>query len=269
MHCATLRCHVALARNFISSDAHDVPMPMDYFVWVIRGHGRTVVVDTGFDQRAAALRKRQFLRCPAVALGALGVDVADVRDVVITHLHYDHAGNLDLFPKAKFYLQDAELQFCTGRYMCHSTLRHSYEVEDVAQMIRKVFADRVCFVNGEQELFPGISVHRVGGHTDGLQVVRVRTRRGWLVLASDALHYYANLEMRSPFPIVFHVGDMLEGFRHVERLAEGVLDNIVPGHDPAVLTRFPRTDANGVEIARLDLPSSQERRQPPARSEEE
>jgi len=241
--------------NFIASDVHEGPMPMDYFVWLIRGDRRTIVVDTGFNAAAATRRKREFLRCPGTALGALGVDTTAVTEVVITHLHYDHAGNLDLFPNARFYLQDAEMAFSTGRCMCHPVLRHAYDVEDVVAMVRKVYADQVRFVAGEHSLGPGLSLHRIGGHTDGLQVVRVATRRGWLVLASDAMHFYENHTREQPFPIVYNVGDMLEGFRSLRMLADGVVENIVPGHDPAVLNRYPRIDENGVEIARLDLPA--------------
>jgi glyoxylase-like metal-dependent hydrolase (beta-lactamase superfamily II) len=85
---------------------------------------------------------------------------------------------------------------------------------------------------------PGLSVHHVGGHTDGLQVVRVWTDRGWLVLASDSAHYYENLETRRPFTIVFDVDTMIAGFDRVQALAGGP-DMYVPGHDPEVLRRYP------------------------------
>jgi glyoxylase-like metal-dependent hydrolase (beta-lactamase superfamily II) len=82
-------------------------------------------------------------------------------------------------------------------------------------------------------------VHRVGGHSDGLQVVRVETARGPVVLASDAAHYYGNLHRRSPFPIVYNIGDMCQGWEIVERLA-GHPDRIIPGHDPLVAAIYPR-----------------------------
>ena len=80
--------------NFLEPvDAHDTPMPMDFFVWVIRNANRTVVVDTGFDHAEAARRDRRVIRLPSQALASVGVDAASVEDVVITHLHYDHAGD--------------------------------------------------------------------------------------------------------------------------------------------------------------------------------
>ena len=93
--------------NFIAADPHDGPGTMDYFVWAIVGEGETFVVDTGFGAAAAAQRRRTLLRCPTEALRSLGIDAGSVRDVVITHLHYDHAGNLAKFPAARFHLQEA------------------------------------------------------------------------------------------------------------------------------------------------------------------
>ena len=97
------------ADHFIGGDPHDGPMPMDYFVWVARGGGRSFVIDTGFNAEIAQKRKRTFLRSPIDTLGALGIDVNAVEDVILTHLHYDHAGNFDRFPNARFHLQEREL----------------------------------------------------------------------------------------------------------------------------------------------------------------
>jgi glyoxylase-like metal-dependent hydrolase (beta-lactamase superfamily II) len=241
--------------NFISPDPHDGPLSMDYFVWAIRGKDRTIVVDTGFGAEAAQKRGRTLLQPPKQALAALGVDCDTVEDVVITHLHYDHAGNLQDFPKAKFHLQDAEIAYATGRLMGHDMLRHAYDVEDVVAMVRRVYAGRVVFHDGAAEIAAGVTLHRVGGHTQGLQVVRVPTARGFVVLASDASHYYANLRNRDPFPIVVDVGAMLEGYRTVERLADSS-DHIVPGHDPEVMRLYPRAETvdGKTEAVALHLP---------------
>ncbi|MOA45506.1 hypothetical protein D3C78_1679080 [compost metagenome] len=101
-------------------------------------------------------------------------------------------------------------------------------------------------------LAPGLELHHVGGHTQGLQVVRVHTARGWIVLASDALHYSRNLTDDNPFPAIFHLGDMLEGYRRIRTLVESDA-HIVPGHDPAVARQYPPADAQA-GIYRLDTP---------------
>src|SRR6266566_4837281 len=160
--------------HFIGGDPHDGPMPMDYFVWVAKGGGRTFVIDTGFNAEVSEKRQRTFLRCPVEALAALGIDGSAVEDVILTDLHYDHVGNFDRFPKARFHLQERELAYATGRYMRYPRLSHSFEVEDVCGIVRLNYAGRVMFYNGDAELAPGLTVHAVGGHSAGLQFVRSR-----------------------------------------------------------------------------------------------
>ncbi len=238
--------------NFIGGDSHDVAMPLDYFVWVIAGATRTFVVDTGFDAPQAAQRGRIITRPVGDGLRAVGVHPEHVRDVIVTHMHYDHAGNRDLFPNARYHMQDREMAYCTGRCMCHPHMSQPFEPEDVTSMVRRVFAGRVAFHDGDVELAPGVSVHLIGGHTNGLQCVRVRTAAGWLVLASDAAHFYANMEQQRPFPVVYHLGDMLDGYARLHALA-GAPQLVVPGHDPAVLERFPAASPEHQGwIARLD-----------------
>ncbi len=243
--------------NFIGGDPHDRPMPLDYFVWAIRGGGRTLVLDTGFDAAMGKQRGRNFLRDPAETLRALDIDAGSVSDVIVSHMHYDHCGNHGLFPKARFHVQDREMQFATGRCMCFASMRYAFELADVQQMVRRVYEGRVQFHDGESEVAPGITVHHVGGHTMGLQITRVRTKRGWVVLASDASHFYANMEEGRPFPIVYNVADMLAGHAKCYQLASSPA-HVIPGHDPLVLARYPAA-ARGLEgwAARLDVEPKQ------------
>jgi len=242
------------ADHFIGGDPHDGPMPMDYFVWLIRGDGRTVVVDAGFTAAMAAQRKRTFLRCPVDALALLGVDAAAVKDVVLTHLHYDHVGNFHRFPLAQFHLQEPELHYAVGRHMRYRQLAHSFEVEDVVGIVRLNYARRVRLYNGPAQLAPGIGLHPAPGHSAGLQFVRVNTARGPVVLASDATHFYENLETERSFTTVFHIGDMLDGFERLIAAAPSPA-HIVPGHDPLVMRRYPPPSAEleGI-VVRLDVP---------------
>jgi glyoxylase-like metal-dependent hydrolase (beta-lactamase superfamily II) len=238
--------------NFLGGDPHDAPMPLDYFVWAIRGNGRTFILDTGFDEAMGQKRKRQFLRSPGEGLACIGIDPDAIEDVIVSHMHYDHCGNYGLFPRARYHLQDTEMAYCTGRCMCHPTLRVPFEIEDVVSMVRKVFDGRVTFHDGDREIAPGLSVHKLGGHSKGLQVLRVWTRRGWMVLASDASHFYDNMEQGRPFHLVHDVEDTLEGYRRLYELASDRA-NVIPGHDPRVLEKYPAS-APGLEgiAVRLD-----------------
>jgi glyoxylase-like metal-dependent hydrolase (beta-lactamase superfamily II) len=240
------------AEHFIGGDPHDGPMPMDYFVWAAVSPGRSFVIDTGFTAEVAARRKREWLRCPAESLRLIGLDPDTVEDVILTHLHYDHVGSFHKFARARFHLQEPEMHYATGRYMRHHRLRHSFEVEDVAGMVRMLFADRVVFHDGDAELAPGVTLHVCSGHSAGLQCVRVNTRRGPVVVASDVTHFYENLESGRPFPTAFHVGGMLESFDRLRALAPSVR-HIVPGHDPEVMRRYPAVPGLEGIAVRLDL----------------
>lgn len=241
------------AEHFIGGDPHDAPMAMDYYVWLVRNAERAFVIDTGFTAEMARQRKREFLRAPREGLALLGVRSQDVRDVVITHLHYDHVGTFPDFPNARFHLQEEEMSYATGRHMQHRQFGRGYEVEDVVGMVRMVFKGQVAFCSGSAELAPGISVHHIGGHTAGLQSVRVFTRRGWVVLASDASHYYEHMEGGRCFPTTFHLGHVIQGYDTLRRLAESS-DHIIPGHDPLVMERYPAPSKalEGI-VARLDV----------------
>ena len=239
------------AEHFIGGDPHDnTPMPMDYFVWLIRNEeGREWVVDTGFEKDDALARGRTLLRTASEGVGLLGVEPDSVADVIMTHFHYDHAGGVNQFPNATFHAQDQEMFFATGRDMTRKVFNHAFNVRHVQDLVGRVFADCVAFHDGDTLLAPGLSLHLIGGHTRGLQVVRIETGNGVVVLASDASHYWANMNEGRPFPIVDDLSKMIEGWETLKELAgpEGV---IVPGHDPLVFDRFPAStpDLEGIAV---------------------
>jgi glyoxylase-like metal-dependent hydrolase (beta-lactamase superfamily II) len=241
------------AEHFIGGDPHDGPMPMAYYIWVIRGEGRVVVVDCGFNAEVAARRGRTLLQTPAEVLSMLDIDPDVVPDLVLTHLHYDHVGNLDLFPAARIHLQEPELHFAVGRHMRHPFLRAAFEVEDVVGLVRLNYAGRVFLHDGVVKLYPGITLHPAPGHSAGLQFVQVHTKRGMVVLASDASHFYENIESGRPFTIVVSTADTLESYARV-RAAAASRHHIIPGHDPLVMDRYPApSPALAGVVVRLDV----------------
>ncbi len=239
------------ADSFLDDDHPVLQHGMDYFVWLLRNGDRTILVDTGYDQKEGKRRGRPITRDPGEALAALDIRAEDVETVIITHLHYDHAGGLGRYPKAQFHLQAVEMGFATGPCMCDPELRAPFTADHVCEMVQHVYSGRVVFHQGDAEVAPGVTVHRTGGHSKGLQVVRVETEVGPLCLASDASHYYENFLQRKLFPIVADKPEMLAGFDRIVELA-GTADRVIPGHDPLVQSKYPQAGTSGF-VWRLDV----------------
>lgn len=237
------------ADSFIFDDNHDAPHAMDYFIWVLKRGDEVILVDTGYDATEAASRDRPIQLDPREALKPLGLSAEEIKQVIVTHLHYDHAGGLHLFPNATIHLQAAEMAFATGPCMCHGTLKMPFTADHVCEAIRRVYSGRCVFHEGDGEVAEGVTVHCLGGHSRGLQAVRVRTDVGWLCLASDATHYYENVFDKKPFPIVVDLKDMLDGFDRLHQLASAP-KLIIPGHDPLIRDLFPTDGAD--YVFRLD-----------------
>lgn len=236
--------------SFIFDDNHDAPHPMDYFMWLLRRGDEVILVDTGYDTDEATGRGRPIRLDPVAALAPFGIAPEDVTKIIVTHLHYDHAGGLHLFPNATLHLQAAEMAYATGPCMCHGTLRMPFTADHVCEAVKRLYSGKVTFHDGDAQVVDGITVHCIGGHSRGLQCVRVFTKSGWMVLASDAAHFYENVFARKPFPIVVDLQNMLDGFETLHRLASRP-DLIIPGHDPLVREYFLSDLAP--HILRLDV----------------
>jgi glyoxylase-like metal-dependent hydrolase (beta-lactamase superfamily II) len=220
------------------ADCGDPAMPMDFFVWAVIGDAGVILVDTGSAAPTMTARGHGHLRSPIAALADVGLSPAQVTDVITTHLHWDHGGNIDDVPDARLHIQRAELAHAAGPAMCSGFLRRPYDIGQLHEWMNALYAGRVVFHDGDDEIAPGVSIHHVGGHTPGMQVVRVRTARGNVVLASDAMHYYENRAAENPFPVLVSTIDYIEALHTVDRLADGP-DHVIPGHDPLVLARYP------------------------------
>lgn len=246
--------HLRVSDSFLfhRADAHEQAGPMDFYFWLVRNSEHTVLVDTGFSEQAARERNRVMIETPVRLLEQIGQSPESIDHVVLTHLDYDHSGNIASFPQATIHLQDAEMAYATGRLMKHKHFRAAIRTEDVLTAVTLVHEGRVQYHDGDAEIVPGVSIHHLGGHTAGMQVVRVRTARGWVVLASDASHYYKNIRYDRPHPIALDLGKVLDGYQRCNELADSP-DHIIPGHDPQVLACFPLLDGNP-NVSRLDQP---------------
>jgi len=206
------------------------PQSLDYFFWVLRYDDATVLVDTGFDPEVAARRGRDCLCPPVEALRRLGVESVD--RVVVTHFHYDHVGNLPAFADAELLVPARELDFWTGTRLSDPHVEAA-EVEWIAAAGPRTYG-------GGDEVAPGVTALALPGHTPGQMGLVTDS----VVLASDAVHFYEELEQRRPFWVFTDLAAMKASYE-VLAATEGT---IVPGHDPLVMERFPAAGENAVRV---------------------
>ena len=227
--------------NYALYHEPDQPIVMDYYFWVARNHERTVVIDTGYSQRGAEARQRDILVSPPEAFAALGITPESAPMVVITHAHYDHAGNIGYFPHSRVVIAERELRFWTSANAQRTQFHHSVEDVEVEQLAAVEAEERMELFADRATIAPGIEVIEVGGHTPGQSVVSIPTSEGTVLLASDAMHYYEEFERDMPFTYVADLIGMYEGFDRIRGMQEsGEVQHLVAGHDPEVLDRFAR-----------------------------
>jgi glyoxylase-like metal-dependent hydrolase (beta-lactamase superfamily II) len=252
---ATVRSDVYL--NYPLYHEDDDAIAMDYFFWIVRSRHRTVVVDTGFSPRGGALRQRTLLADIPELYRRFGVDPSAGPTVILTHAHYDHAGNLDLFPRSPVVMAERELEFWSSRHARRAMFHHSVDDDGLAHLRSVHDEGRLNLFAGSVTVAPGIEVVEVGGHTPGQSVVKVRTCEGVVLLASDAVHYYEEYERDMLFTSVTNLVEMYEGFDRIRAMSDaGEVDHLVSGHDPDTLSRFSPTSGEysglSATIGRLD-----------------
>lgn len=234
--------------QFFYREAAHGPLTLHYFVWLISGGPQPILVDTGFLEDDVRSRHIRNYVSPATMVERAGVKPADIPLALITHLHYDHWAGHSLFPSAEFVVQADEVAFWTGPFASTPAFRGSANVGSLENLVTLNYAKRVRIITGDREVLPGIRVHRVGGHTAGLQIVTVQTARGTVVLTSDASHFYRNVETRQPVQIITSLPEMLTAFETIHALA-GNEKLIVAGHDPQVADRFKQLEPGIIELA--------------------
>ncbi|HZE25585.1 MAG TPA: N-acyl homoserine lactonase family protein [Blattabacteriaceae bacterium] len=226
-------------------------------VWLIRGNGRNILVDSGFyrPQFFKQFKVENFIKA-SEAVGQPGIMPAgqpaltpdDITDVIITHMHWDHADGMDLFPKARIWLQKDEYTYYTGEAWQSPRTHGGIEPDDVLAAVKLNLAGRVSLVNGDaQQILPGITCYTGGKHTFQSQYVGVNTKAGTVILASDNMYLYENLEKHVPIAQTLDAASNLRAQDRMKQLAASPR-LIIPGHDPAVFEKFPKVSERVVRI---------------------
>ncbi len=233
--------------NFTASDwfyrydvygVGDPPRPMSCYVWLLQNDTKTVLVDTGPSPQSASARGLPIDRDVTELLARLDVRPGDVDHVVLSHLHFDHTGNIDLFPNATFSLSRAELDFWTGPYGSQPALAAPVESREVRQVLDLQRDERLVLIDEQHEILPGIRTTRVGGHTPGQTITSVDVAGSQLILAGDAIHYYEEMRENRLYKVFTDVSEMLGTYAVLRDLDARPGTTVVAGHDPEVMARF-------------------------------
>src|SRR5580692_2563791 len=209
-------------------------------VWLIRGNGHNILFDSGFyrEQFMKQWHPTDYVK-PSEAVAKLGLKPEDITDVIISHMHWDHADGMDLFPNARIWIQKDELQYYAGEAWQTNDAHGGIDADDVLTLVKLNTQGRVGLVNGDaQEILPGITCYTGGRHTYASQYVAVTTSAGTVVLASDNMYLYENLEKHVPIAATL---DAVSNLRAQDRMKQIATSPglIIPGHDPAVIAKFP------------------------------
>jgi len=220
-------------------------------LWVLKGaDGRVALVDSGFhrDRYFQQFSVKEFVS-PADAIAPLGIKPGDVTDVFLSHMHWDHAGGIDLFPSARVWVQKDEYEYYTGQAWQARNTHGGIDADDVLELVRRNTIGRVTLLAGDDEVsISGIGFHIGGKHTWQSQFVSAQTRSGsTVVLASDNVYLYENLDGRKAIAQTLDAESNLRAQDRMRMLASSP-KLIVPGHDPAVFDRFPRVSERIVKI---------------------
>lgn len=235
------------AGPFVRTGAHlmwyrdwDKIEKINYYIWCIRGAGETVVVDAGVTPQMARERELDGYVNPAEVLARLNVKADEVRHVVITHMHFDHSGGVSLFPRATFYIQEAEYRFWHENPIAdRPPFKHVSDPVSNAYLASLEGTDRLVLLKGDQQILPGIQCLLSPGHTVALQAVAVDTPKGTAIIGSDCAHVFRNYTEDWPSSLIV---DLVGWMKTYDRLREKVSspDLLFPGHDRLLLDNYPQ-----------------------------
>ncbi|WP_016694346.1 N-acyl homoserine lactonase family protein [Rhodococcus rhodochrous] len=216
----------------------DGPLTYDFFFCVIHTPVGVILFDTGFDVETGAAHGMPATMPITEGLKALGVDPSEIRTIVLSHMHYDHCGNLELFPDAEIVLQRSEWEFACSPMGGHGQCGHLIKAEDRAQLAKANVEGRLRLVDGDTVIAPGLEVIVLAGHSAGSQGLVIETADGaCTVLAGDAGSFYDTWRKDYLLSIVLNVPEMYESFARLRELEESGA-TVIPAHDSEVVNVF-------------------------------
>lgn len=222
----------------------DGPQEMAYYIWLLQNETQTILVDTGFSAEGGGRRGRSYIVPPLEALASMGVTPQTVDQLVVTHLHYDHTGHLAAFRDVPMVVTRTEVETWSSSVAGRTHFAAHIEPSEVEVLLACIRAGNVDVFDDEWQIAPGVLGIEVGGHSPGQMILRVETESGPVVLASDAAHFYEEVERDMACGVLVDLEKVYGAYDCINDLLNEPGARFVPGHDPLVMERFDQV--NGV-----------------------
>ena len=211
-----------------------------YYIFAIRGGGETIIVDCGVAPKLGQERNLNGYVNPAEVLKRIDIDAPRVKHVIVTHIHFDHISGVELFPRATMYVQEKEFLFWMKNPIAQRTpFKNLTDPVGNRYLAKLEGTKRLKLIRGDKKILPGVELLLAPGHTVGLQVVAVNTAKGTAVVGSDLAHLFGSYRTDIPSAIITDMIGWMKSFDKIRAKATSI-DLIFPGHDPALLTNYPR-----------------------------
>jgi glyoxylase-like metal-dependent hydrolase (beta-lactamase superfamily II) len=224
-----------------------------FMFWLVKGdNGKNILVDAGFlkdVEDAKDFGLSYYIRPDSVLL-RLGLKASDITDIILSHPHWDHMDGINLFPNAQVWVQKEDYNYFVGNAWQKDGRTAGFNKRDVLKLVELNLAGKLILVDGDdKEIIPGIKVYTGSRHTFNSQFVLVQSGANKIILASDNVYFYYNLEhlRPAPFPASFDTAAYVKSMQRMKTLASN-FKFIIPGHDALMFKQFPTVAEGIIEI---------------------